>query len=94
MTPEERANRVWQETQFHEGSGAINDAIAAIAKEIKEAVTAEREACAKLADEYAGHVDQECDDSYHAMAAIAKSIAAEIRNQQSPVEPTPMRDGK
>ena len=75
MTPEERAELVWQEYHNPDCATFVRPWPAAVAEQIRAAVAEEREACAHVADREASELDQWGE---HA-AGTAKSIAAAIR---------------
>jgi hypothetical protein len=83
MTPRERGQKVWEDTQWHESSDNINVTIERIAEQVQEAVAQEREACYEIAMESllkAG--DPEA-------AAASRDIATAIRARGS-VRPLPL----
>jgi hypothetical protein len=54
MTPEEQAARVMAQTDLGDGLHALSHTCRAIAAAIREAVAAERERCAKVAEDVSG----------------------------------------
>lgn len=60
MTPEERAKLIIRKGGWHHPTGVDCDRLEErIAAAIREAVTAEREACAAIADEWASEAQRE-----------------------------------
>lgn len=81
MTPEEKAKDLVQSFGYLDDFHKVKAAEKSILKALKEAISKEREACAKVADNLADRLIKKYDPRQDSMILTAVNIAQEIRDR-------------